>query len=145
MAKKHNTYKTPMMADCLSKYFAQTIVINPTMDSVAKEFGIELEDNDDFETNKANGCIISTKEMGDTFYFKAEWDNNDKEAAIQEILAILEMKVGPRSPKNEIYYKVNEFCNQFDLNSSFDFLASKIRKEFAGTPNLEEIIYTVLD
>jgi hypothetical protein len=94
---------------------------------------------------KINGCIISTKEVGDTFYFKAEWDNNDKEAACKEILEILEMKVGPRSPKNEIYYKVNEFCNQFDLNSSFDFLASKIRKEFAGTPNLEEIIYTVLD
>lgn len=95
--------------------------------------------------NKSNGCIISTKEIGDTFYFKAEWDNSNKEAATQEILKILEMKVGPRSPKTEIYYKVNEFCNKFDLNSSFDFLASKIRKEFAGTPNLEEIIYTVLD
>lgn len=115
-----------------------------TMESIAKEFGIELEDSD-FETNNANGCIITTKEIGDTFYFKAEWDNNDKDAATQEILKILEMKVGPRSPKNEIYYKVNEFCNKFDLNSSFDFLASKIRKEFAGTPDLEEIIYTVLD
>ena len=97
------------------------------------------------DRKKIDGCIISAKEMGDSFYFKAEWDNNNKEAAQQEILKILEMKVGPRSPKTEIYYKVNEFCNKFDLNSSFDFLASKIRAEFAGTPNLEEIIYTVLD
>lgn len=45
MAKKHKTFKTPAMEQCLSNYFAQTIVINPTMDSVAKEFGIELEDD----------------------------------------------------------------------------------------------------
>lgn len=52
MAKKHKTFKTPAMVQCLSNYFAQTIVINPTMDSVAKEFGIELEndDNNDVES-----------------------------------------------------------------------------------------------
>lgn len=134
MAKKHNTYKTPMMADCLSKYFAMSIAMTSNPDT-------EL----DSDAKKVGGCIVSTKEIDDLFIFNAKWDNNDKEAACKEILAILKMKVGPRSPKNEIYYKVNEFCNQFDLNSSFDFLASKIRKEFAGTPNLEEIIYTVLD
>jgi len=60
MAKKHNTYKTPMMADCLSKYFAQTIVINPTMDSVAREFGIELEDDD---VNVESEDVISQEDQ----------------------------------------------------------------------------------
>lgn len=94
---------------------------------------------------KEGGCIFSTKEVGDTFVFNAKWDNDAKEEACKEILAILEMKVGPRTPETEIYYQVNEFCNQFDLNSSFDFLSNKIKEHFAGTPNLEEIIYTVLD
>jgi hypothetical protein len=50
MAKKRKTFKTPTMVQCLSNYFAQTIVINPTMDSVAKEFGIELENEDNTES-----------------------------------------------------------------------------------------------
>lgn len=50
MAKKHKTFKTPAMQQCISSYFAQTIVINPTMDSVAKEFGIELENEDNTES-----------------------------------------------------------------------------------------------
>ena len=79
--------------------------------------------------------------------FNLKWNNN--EAAKKEIEAILEMKVGKRCAKNEIYFKVNEYCNNFDLNSSAEFLYKKCVEHFKNDvkdkSKLDEIIWTVLD
>lgn len=79
--------------------------------------------------------------------FTMAWNNND--AAKQEIEQILIMKVGERCPKNEIYFRVNEYCNNFDMNSTADFLYKKCFEQFKNeVPNkneLDSIIWTVLD
>jgi len=75
------------------------------------------------------------------------WNNND--AAKKEIERILEMKVGKRCADNEIYYKVNDYCNNFDMNSSAEFLYKKCAEHFKNEVKdeyeLDEIIWTVLD
>lgn len=79
--------------------------------------------------------------------FSMAWNNND--AAKQEIEQILTMKVGERCAKNDIYFRVNEYCNNFELNSSADFLYKKCYEKFKNeVPNkkeLDSIICTVLD
>lgn len=79
--------------------------------------------------------------------FQFSWNND--ESAKNEIEAILEMKVGERCAKNEIYYRVNEYCNNFDMNSSADFLYKKCAEHFKNVvkdkAKLDEIIWTVLD
>ena len=79
--------------------------------------------------------------------FQATWNNND--AAKKEIEQILEMKVGKRCADNEIYYKVNDYCNNFDMNSSAEFLYKKcydqFKNEIKDKSKLDSIIWTVLD
>ena len=79
--------------------------------------------------------------------FQATWNNND--AAKKEIEQILEMKVGKRCADNEIYYKVNDYCNNFDMNSSAAFLYKKCYEQFKNEikdkSKLDSIIWTVLD
>mgnify|MGYP003427531467 CR=1 FL=1 len=79
--------------------------------------------------------------------FQATWNNND--AAKKEIEQILEMKVGKRNADNEIYYKVNDYCNNFDMNSSAEFLYKKCYEQFKNVvkdkSKLDSIIWTVLD
>lgn len=78
---------------------------------------------------------------------QATWNNND--AAKKEIERILEMKVGKRCADNEIYYKVNDYCNNFDMNSSAEFLYKKCAEHFKNEVKdeyeLDSIIWTVLD
>lgn len=75
------------------------------------------------------------------------WNNN--EAAKKEIEQILEMKVGKCCADNEIYYQVNEYCNNFDMNSGAEFLYNKCVEHFKDIikdkSKLEEVIWTVLD
>ena len=79
--------------------------------------------------------------------FQVTWNNND--AAKKEIEQILEMKVGKRCADNEIYYKVNDYCNNFDMNSSAEFLYKKCYEQFKNVVKdkrkLDSIIWTVLD
>ena len=79
--------------------------------------------------------------------FQFTWNNND--AAKKEIERILEMKVGKRCADNEIYYKVNEYCNNFGMNSSAEFLYKKcyehFKNEVKDKRKLDSIIWTVLD
>ena len=79
--------------------------------------------------------------------FQFTWNNND--AAKKEIERILEMKVGERCADNEIYYKVNEYCNNFGMNSSAEFLYKKcyehFKNEVKDKRKLDSIIWTVLD
>ena len=74
-----------------------------------------------------------------------EWDESEKAEAIAEIDQILTMKVGPRCPKNEIYWQVNDYCNTLPFNESYSFLFKKCKQKFANINNIDEIIDTVLD
>lgn len=79
--------------------------------------------------------------------FQTTWNNND--AAKKVIEQILEMKVGKRCADNEIYYKVNDYCNNFDMNSSAAYLYKKCYEEFKNVvkdkSKLDSIIRIVLD
>lgn len=74
-----------------------------------------------------------------------EWDESEKAEAIAEIEQILTMKVGPRCPKNEIYWQVNDYCNTLPFNADYSFLFNKCKDKFKNVPNIDRIINIVLD
>lgn len=104
--------------------------------------------NKTWKTPNANNVI---KSNGSIFKCPAdnviiqEWDEQNLGAAMKYIEEVLTMKVGKRCPANEIYWRVNDYCNTLPFNAEYKFLFNECMKQFKGIPNIEKIINTVLD